>query len=671
MSTRGKLLVHLALQSSGNSKLAEKENQAPKPKIGDRSQVEQHYSKNDTPEDGYGVGSGVTSDPEDELFGEVEDYSSDSYMPSASNSSESGVEESVCDAGFGKHVTAEDAHTDQVFLEKRELVKKKVFEKKEKNFRKRERAPHTWKRNLAAKAREQGHSYISQKTKKTMPSKQIKQGTLCKDTCRLKCSGKFDLADRSNILKRYYSLDVNAKNVLLFKSIKILPVQRPRYSISYNKKVELVCKEALCSLYQFSKKKVEVIQNKLKSGQCAPSPDERGCHSNRPHKLDETVVNCITNHILKFPSEASHYSRNHNPHRKYLSPVLNISIMYKLYLQECDEEDRPKYFKCSYKSYNNIFSTKFNLGFGHPKSDTCSTCDSGQGTEEHTEKYKLAFEKQKIDRALATENQHICYVTVDLQQTMPLPKLTTSKAFYLRQMWFYNFGVHAVTAAGHQAYFFNWTEDLASRGSVEIGSCILRFVQQLRDLHGDRFKHLNKNFNIISLYQYFILNGWFEIIDHKFPEVGHSYLDSDRDFGRIEQKLRREENIYVPDQYRQIIQQASPKNSVLTNMKSYFYDIDKLGASLHLTNKKKNTTGQKVNVRDNIKWFRINEFGSYLYKESLNEDEPFMKVNILKTGSRIVSEVEMDRLEEKRDQQVYIFESYTGPLGLKYEFQQL
>nr|CAH7733297.1 unnamed protein product [Callosobruchus chinensis] len=217
-----------------------------------------------------------------------------------------------------------------------------------------------------------------------MRSKQIKQGTLCKDTCRLKCSGKFDLADRSNILKRYYSLD---------------------YSISYNKKVELVCKEALCSLYQFSKKKVEVIQNKLKSGQCAPSPDERGCHSNRPHKLDETVVNCITNHILKFPSEASHYSRNHNPHRKYLSPVLNISIMYKLYLQECDEEDRPKYFKCSYKSYNNIFSTKFNLGFGHPKSDICSTCDSGQGTEEHTEKYKLAFEKQKIDRALATENQ--------------------------------------------------------------------------------------------------------------------------------------------------------------------------------------------------------------------------------------------------------------------------
>lgn len=556
------------------------------------------------------------------------------------------------------------------FLEKREVVKKKVFEEKEKTSRKRQRAPQTWKRNLAAKARERGESYVSQKTGKMMPPKEIKQGTLCKETCRLKCSDKFSLEDRGHILRRYYSLDVNAKNALLFKSIKILPVERHRanakkmkqntfqYSITYNKKVEIVCKDALCSLYQFSRKKIEAIQKKLKGGQCAPSPDQRGCHSNRPHKLNEDVVNCITSHIQKFPSEASHYSRNHNPNRRYLSPVLNISTMHKLYLQECDEEQRPEYFKCSYKSYSNIFATRFNLNFGHPKSDTCSTCDSGQGTEEHREKYKLAFEKQKADRKFASENAHVCYVTMDLQQTMPLPKLTTSKAFYLRQMWFYNFGIHTVTTTGHQAYFFNWTEDWASRGSVEIGSCLLRFVQLLKDMHGDRIKHLviwsdscsgqNKNFNIISLYQLFILNGWFEIIDHKFPEVGHSYLDSDRDFGRIEQKLRREENIYVPDQYRQIIQQASPKNTVLTDMKSYFYDIDKLGPSLHLTNKKKNTTDQKVNFRDSIKWFRITECGSYLYKESLSEDEPFMKVNILKAGSKLASEVEMERLEEKR-----------------------
>lgn len=35
-----------------------------------------------------------------------------------------------------------------------------------------------------------------------------------------------------------------------------------------------------------------------------------------------------------------------------------------------------------------------------------------------------------------------------------------------------------------------------------------------------------------------ILKGDFKIIDHKSPEVGHSYLDSDRDFERIKKKSK-------------------------------------------------------------------------------------------------------------------------------------
>lgn len=46
-----------------------------------------------------------------------------------------------------------------------------------------------------------------------------------------------------------------------------------------------------------------------------------------------------------------------------------------------------------------------------------------------------------------------------------------------------------------------------------------------------------------------VLQGLYEIIDHKFPEVGHSYLDSDRDFGKVEKRLRKHQNIYTPEQY--------------------------------------------------------------------------------------------------------------------------
>lgn len=47
----------------------------------------------------------------------------------------------------------------------------------------------------------------------------------------------------------------------------------------------------------------------------------------------------------------------------------------------------------------------------------------------------------------------------------------------------------------------------------------------------------NQNSTILRLYQYMSLKGYFKMIDHKFSEVGHAYLDSDRDFGRIEKKI--------------------------------------------------------------------------------------------------------------------------------------
>lgn len=212
--------------------------------------------------------------------------------------------------------------------------------------------------------------------------------------------------------------------------------------------------------------------------------------------------------------------------------------------------------------YRHIFETKFNLSFGHPKSDTCTVCDAGENSLEHRENWEFAFHSQKVDRQIPSVDRRTCYVTLDLQQTMPLPKLSTSKAFYLRQMWLYNVGIHCVKQSGHKSYFFTWTEDIANRGSNEIASCLLRFCKLLKEedpeidhliIWSDSCAGQNKNFYILCLYQYLILNNFFKVVDHKFPVVGHSFLDSDRDFGRIEKVLRKHQNIYIPDQYRELI----------------------------------------------------------------------------------------------------------------------
>ena len=69
-----------------------------------------------------------------------------------------------------------------------------------------------------------------------------------------------------------------------------------------------------------------------------------------------------------------------------------------------------------------------------------------------------------------------CTLTFDMRKTQPLPHLQTNKVFYLRQLWFYNLGIHHT--AEKQGYMFCWVEGAAKRGSREIGSRLLKFVQQ-------------------------------------------------------------------------------------------------------------------------------------------------------------------------------------------------
>ncbi|XP_050302852.1 uncharacterized protein LOC126740737 [Anthonomus grandis grandis] len=368
------------------------------------------------------------------------------------------------------HVTADG-------ISKREIVKPVL-----KITKKRVRKPDNWKRNKAAKLRQQGKEYISQKTGKVMEAKTIKRDFLCKEKCRINCTEKFSIASREEILRKFYKLDTNSKKILIFKSIKMQEVirHRPRknikakaysfkYFITCDKENTLVCKDAICSLYRIGRKKVFKAQNDLKSGQVMPSPHKQG-HYKNPKKISDEVINCIENHIKQFPSEESHYSRTKNPHKKYLSPLLNINRLHQLYIEDCQTKKlETKYFvKASF--YRHIFETRFNLSFGVPKSDS-SLCDAGENSLEYSNNFQLAFAQQKVDREAVKMSKEKCYITMVLQQTMPLPKLSTSKSFYLRQMWLYNFEVHCLTSSSHKSYFFTWTEDIANRGSNEIACC--------------------------------------------------------------------------------------------------------------------------------------------------------------------------------------------------------
>lgn len=288
--------------------------------------------------------------------------------------------------------------------------------------------------------------------------------------------------------------------------------------------------------------------------------------------------------------------------------------------------------------YREIFKTKFNLGFGNPKSDVCSKCDAQQGGIAHKEAAKRAHAAMKSDRDQARQDGGPIYITFDLQKTLPLPKIPTSIAFYLRQLWMYNLGVHLVTANLENGYMQTWLENEAGRGANEICSALLAFLEvaseQLR-----QSKHLiawsdscggqNKNFTVVTFWQYVLSTKRFEVIDHKFPEVGHSYMDSDRDFGLIEKATSKIERIYSAEEYRKIILDVKVRKQpfIVQNISGGLIDANKLKKVMRLQKRQRTISKEVVEFR-NIRWLRVDELGFYKYRLSFDETEEWKVVDI-------------------------------------------
>lgn len=178
--------------------------------------------------------------------------------------------------------------------------------------------------------------------------------------------------------------------------------------------------------------------------------DSRG--KNIPsNKIDYTDV---IMHIKSFPSYQSHYTRKDNEQRRYLHPNLNSRKMYDLYVEKCATENKQP---VKQKFYYKVFSTKFNLHFKVPSKDTCRLCDelhlkiSAENNEEkkkelqtqkklHLARADQARAALKTDQEQASNEIYVC--TFDLQKALPIPKVSTSIAYYKKNMYIYNLGAH-------------------------------------------------------------------------------------------------------------------------------------------------------------------------------------------------------------------------------------
>ena len=84
--------------------------------------------------------------------------------------------------------------------------------------------------------------------------------------------------------------------------------------------------------------------------------------------------------------------------------------------------------------------------------------------------------------------------------------------------------------------------------------------------------------NKSSIVMYFLFSliqvGCFRHIQHFFPVRGHSFLPSDRDFAKTEEKKRKVERVYVPKQWHGIIRSAKKSEyfTVIPVTREMIYD---------------------------------------------------------------------------------------------------
>ncbi|KAJ8688468.1 hypothetical protein QAD02_024263 [Eretmocerus hayati] len=361
----------------------------------------------------------------------------------------------------------------------------------------------------------------------------------------------------------------------------------------------------------------------------------------------------IIDHINSFPRYQSHYSRKDNPNMRYLPSNLNISIMYKLYVEDCgNKEITPLPERC----YRDTFNNQFNLKFKHPHSDTCKTCDSlKMRITEETDEMEVRGLKEQLNAhhlkaelarsALKEDKKKVspqCYVfTFDLQKQLPFPILTTSIAYYKRSMYVYNLGIHTFNEGDElgKGYMYMYDETEGGRGSQDIASCLVTHIVakashathiiMWSDMCTGQNRNIKVTLSLMKLLQRPDIEA--DIIDHKFPVSGHSFLPNDTDFGAIERASKNKE-IFVPDDWINVVREAKwkhPRFEVVHMSRDSFLSTEKLVKSI--TNRKKTVNKEKFNWLK-IVWFRYERASpfKFKFKYTLDPEAEFQEVDLAK-----------------------------------------
>lgn len=429
---------------------------------------------------------------------------------------------------------------------------------------------------------------------------------------RYKCFQVISPVEQQRIIGNFNKLgDYNKQNQYLSGLISVVPVQRRRnrkddseasnHVSSYCYRIRahvdasdtlqdvIVCHKAFLAFHGITNRRVQTLKKQLTDFGEAQS-DGRGKHANRPNQLPEETKIKIFDFIKSLKGRKSHYSLKDSS-RIYLPEELNLAKVHRMY-NEANKEHI-----VGLTTFRDIFNGNFNISFGYPRKDTCSSCDilkseisvlEDKVTKVVDDESKAALKQELINkekekkvhlarsekfytikrncRKESRKNEEFEAVTVDYQKNLPTPNITTSDVYYRRQLNFISFNIHILSDS--TSVFYTYDESVARKGADDVCSMLKHFFEAILS---PKVKHLvifcdscagqNKNFTVMRFLHYTVHTlKRFETVKVVYPIRGHSYMEGDKDMSLVNAKSYTE----TPDDWRDVIRNSRIKPSPFT-----------------------------------------------------------------------------------------------------------
>lgn len=302
--------------------------------------------------------------------------------------------------------------------------------------------------------------------------------------------------------------------------------------------------------------------------------DKRGGDTRSKFYKNEKIS--VKKFIESIKAVESHYSRNKNCTRQYLSSDLSLKKLHEMYNNENEN------LKVKYEYFRKIFVLEYNISFGSPATDVCSMClclkEKIKKCKEHSQKnearLQLVVHKKRAAaffNLLKKNELGTKVLSFDCQKNLILPKLPDQSAYYTRQMYLYNFTICEGHSKSKQnitnTFAYVWLEHDFAKSSNEIASAVFHRLNEtdLTDVYkivlfADGCGGQNKNSTLLSMLCFWLIQkapAEVKELQITFPVVGHSFMPPDRTFGLIERSIKKKTTILTPKEYTDIIGQYS------------------------------------------------------------------------------------------------------------------